>query len=237
MDPGIAWFQEEQDGPSKVLWLSIWETIQEMELEQQMHNPSPLQQIPTVINTNNTNNFIVDNNQKLKGMTNKEVTNTSNVLIENNGQPPIQQTTASVNQQSTNPPQSSQQQHQQQHIERSYYNPSRKKTALYENRASTYNMNRYQNRIIGKHKGCPWRPVGCQYPAGVLGYAYIYIHIENLQYTNIYNNRKTHFVLAFSYRIKRNENSQRYKQSESTSKNNIFSNKCRCEHFRLLLFK
>lgn len=171
MDPGIAWFQEEQDGPSKVLWLSIWETMQEMELEQQTHNPSPLQQIPAVINTNNTNNFIVDNNQKLKGMTNKEVMNTSNVLIENNGQQPLQQTTASVNQQSTNPPQSS----QQQHIERSYYNPSRKKAALYENRASTYNMNRYQNRIIGKHKGCPWRPVGCQYPPGVLGYVYIYL--------------------------------------------------------------
>lgn len=35
MDPGIAWFQEEQEGPSKRLWLSIWDTIQEMEMEQQ----------------------------------------------------------------------------------------------------------------------------------------------------------------------------------------------------------
>lgn len=35
MDPAIAWFQEEQEGPSKQLWLSIWDTIQEMEIEQQ----------------------------------------------------------------------------------------------------------------------------------------------------------------------------------------------------------
>lgn len=58
----------------------------------------------------------------------------------------------------------------QQHNERLYYNPSRRKATLAENRASTYNMNRYQNRIIGKHNGCPWRPSGCVYPPGVMGY-------------------------------------------------------------------
>lgn len=72
MDPAIAWFQEEQEGPSKRLWLSIWETIQEMEMEQQQqqqqltHNTTPSQgfnnqpQVPAVI-TNNTNNFIEGN--------------------------------------------------------------------------------------------------------------------------------------------------------------------------------
>lgn len=65
MDPAIAWFQEEQEGPSKRLWLSIWETIQELEMEQQQitHNATTSQgfnnqpQVPAVI-TNNTNNFI-----------------------------------------------------------------------------------------------------------------------------------------------------------------------------------
>lgn len=69
MDPAIAWFQEEQEGPSKRLWLSIWETIQELEMEQQQqqpqitHNTTPSQgfnnqpQLQAVI-TNNTNNFI-----------------------------------------------------------------------------------------------------------------------------------------------------------------------------------
>lgn len=58
----------------------------------------------------------------------------------------------------------------QQLNDRSYYNPSRRKPAISENRASTYNMNRYQNRIIGKHNGCPWRPNSFVYPPGVMGY-------------------------------------------------------------------
>lgn len=70
MDPSIGWFQHEQEGPSKRLWLSIWETIQEMEMEQQQqqqqqitHNSTPSQgynnqpQVSAVI-TNNTNHFI-----------------------------------------------------------------------------------------------------------------------------------------------------------------------------------
>ncbi|XP_055314063.1 terminal nucleotidyltransferase 4B-like [Sitodiplosis mosellana] len=169
MDPAIAWFQEEQEGPSKRLWLSIWETIQEVEMEQQQqqpitHNTQTTQgfnnqpQAPAVI-TNNTNNFIEDNNQKHKG-TNKNSVNSSTVPMEN-GQQSNQITT-----QSTQPPQ---QHSQQQHIERSYYNPSRRKAALYENRASTYNLNRYQHKIIGKHLGCPWRPNNFVYPPGVLG--------------------------------------------------------------------
>lgn len=48
MDPAIAWFQEEQEGPSKRLWLGIWETIQEMEqqqmLQQQQLNQQQLNQ-------------------------------------------------------------------------------------------------------------------------------------------------------------------------------------------------
>lgn len=104
-----------------------------------------------------------DNNQKLKGMTNKNMMNSSTVLMENGQQANQHQQTTT---QSTQPPQ---QHSQQQHIERSYYNPSRRKAALYENRASTYNMNRFQSRIIGKHNGCPWRPAGYEYPPGVLG--------------------------------------------------------------------
>lgn len=82
MDPAIAWFQEEQEGPSKRLWLSIWETIQEMEMEQQQqqisHNTTPSQgfnnqpQIPAVI-TNNTNNFI-EGKQNIKIISKKNST-------------------------------------------------------------------------------------------------------------------------------------------------------------------
>lgn len=80
-----------------------------------------------------------------------------------NGQQSNQITTQSTQQ----PQQHSQ---QQQHIERSYYNPSRRKAALYENRASTYNLNRYQQKIIGKHNGCPWRPANFKYQPGVVGW-------------------------------------------------------------------
>lgn len=114
-------------------------------------------------------------------MTNKAIVNSSTVLMENsNGQQANQQhqqtttatatattTTSTTAAQTTTTQQHSQ---QQQHIERLYYNPSRRKvTAVYENRASTYNMNRYQSKIIGKHNGCPWRPAGFVYPLGVLG--------------------------------------------------------------------
>uniref|UniRef100_A0A182TB38 Uncharacterized protein n=1 Tax=Anopheles maculatus TaxID=74869 RepID=A0A182TB38_9DIPT len=26
MDPAVAWYQEEQDGPSKLVWMRIWDT-------------------------------------------------------------------------------------------------------------------------------------------------------------------------------------------------------------------
>lgn len=88
---------------------------------------------------------------------------TSSVLMENNnGQQNSTQTPTTNQQQSVT-------QQQNQHIERSYYNPSRRKATLYENRASTYNMNRYQHRIIGKHHGSPWRPTDYVYEPGVLG--------------------------------------------------------------------
>lgn len=108
--------------------------------------------------------FITDNNKPLqkKGMISAQMDN-------NNGQSVATQ-------------QQQQQQLQQQHTtnstERSYYNPSRRKTTVYENRASTYNMNRYKNKIIGKHNGCPWRPPNFEYGPGVLGWVHTYFCIR-----------------------------------------------------------
>lgn len=96
----------------------------------------------------------------------KNLANASAMLMENGQQ-------ASQHQQSTSAPQ---QHSKQQHIERSYYNPSRRKAAVYENRASTYDLNRYQNQIIGRHNGCPWRPAGHIYPPGVVGYVSYLVH-------------------------------------------------------------
>lgn len=55
--------------------------------------------------------------------------------------------------------------------ERIYYNPSRRKagSTLDSNRASTYNMNRNEQKLTGIHGGCPWRPYNYIYGRGVLG--------------------------------------------------------------------
>jgi hypothetical protein len=47
-------------------------------------------------------------------------------------------------------------------------NPTRRK-ATNDNKASTYNMNKYSMRLIGKHGGCPWRPANFQYSRGIIG--------------------------------------------------------------------
>jgi hypothetical protein len=49
------------------------------------------------------------------------------------------------------------------------FNPTRRKGSTNDNKASTYNMNKYQAKLVGKHGGCPWRPLNFQYGRGILG--------------------------------------------------------------------
>lgn len=49
------------------------------------------------------------------------------------------------------------------------FNPTRRK-ATNDNKASTYNMNKYSMRLVGKHGGCPWRPPNYPYPRGINGW-------------------------------------------------------------------
>uniref|UniRef100_A0AAG5CPQ5 polynucleotide adenylyltransferase n=1 Tax=Anopheles atroparvus TaxID=41427 RepID=A0AAG5CPQ5_ANOAO len=51
------------------------------------------------------------------------------------------------------------------------YNPVRKKlgSMMTDNKASTFNMNKQQHRLIGVHGGCPWRPSGFKYGRGIVG--------------------------------------------------------------------
>lgn len=48
------------------------------------------------------------------------------------------------------------------------FNPTRRK-ATNDNKASTYNMNKYSMRLVGKFGGCPWRPPNFQYSRGIIG--------------------------------------------------------------------
>lgn len=49
------------------------------------------------------------------------------------------------------------------------FNPTRRKGSTNDNKASTYNMNKYQAKLVGKHGGCPWRPPNFQYDRGIMG--------------------------------------------------------------------
>lgn len=51
--------------------------------------------------------------------------------------------------------------------EGAYFNPARRK--LHDNRASTFNLDKNRDALIGEYGGCPWRVPGYHYRPGVLG--------------------------------------------------------------------
>lgn len=115
MDPAVAWYQPEQEGPAKRLWLRIWETqseIDKMNLKN-LENANP--------NVNKAQDFIPIND---------------------------------VNGESRN---------------NNYFNPARRK--VNDNRASTFNLNKNHDALIGEYGGCPWRIPSYVYKPGILGWA------------------------------------------------------------------
>ncbi|XP_047035772.1 non-canonical poly(A) RNA polymerase protein Trf4-1-like isoform X2 [Helicoverpa zea] len=113
MDPAVAWYQPEQEGPAKRLWLRIWETqsdIDKMNLKN-LENANP--------NVNKAQDFIPIND---------------------------------VNGESRN---------------NNYFNPARRK--MNDNRASTFNLNKNHDALIGEYGGCPWRIPNYNYKPGILG--------------------------------------------------------------------
>ncbi|XP_063388029.1 non-canonical poly(A) RNA polymerase protein Trf4-1-like [Cydia fagiglandana] len=113
MDPAVAWYQPEQEGPAKRLWLRIWETqseIDKMNLKN-LENSNP--------NVNKAQDFIPIND---------------------------------VNGESRN---------------NNYFNPARRK--VNDNRASTFNLNKNHDALIGEYGGCPWRIPNYKYKPGILG--------------------------------------------------------------------
>ncbi|XP_014209789.1 non-canonical poly(A) RNA polymerase PAPD5 isoform X2 [Copidosoma floridanum] len=147
MDPKIGWYQPEQFGPAKDLWLHIWETGKELDnlsIKQQQQ-----QQQQTSHENNSTNTHQSANTMNSKGS--QDLT-PQFIPLES----PIQrqlgdeQNNIRVNQQHNN----------------SYYNPSRRKN---DNRARTYAMNYNYEALVGVFGGCPWRIPGKHYSKGVIG--------------------------------------------------------------------
>lgn len=114
MDPAVAWYQPEQEGPAKRLWLRIWETqseIDKMNLKN-LENANP--------NVNKAQDFLPIND---------------------------------VNGENRN---------------NNYFNPARRK--VNDNRASTFNLNKNHDALIGEFGGCPWRLANYAYKPGILGW-------------------------------------------------------------------
>ncbi|XP_037873951.1 non-canonical poly(A) RNA polymerase protein Trf4-1 isoform X1 [Bombyx mori] len=113
MDPAVAWYQPEQEGPAKRLWLRIWDTQSELDKMnlKNIENANP--------NVNKAQDFIPIND---------------------------------VNGENRN---------------NNYFNPARRK--VNDNRASTFNLNKNHDALIGEYGGCPWRIPNYAYKPGVLG--------------------------------------------------------------------
>lgn len=173
MDPAVAWFQEEQEGPAKRVWMGIWETMAELDppLTIPVENQKP-QRAGTekpnrgvgenrLINAvggggggggddhhhHHHSNALTENNNNNNNSNNGGTGNGNNTPTTGGGGGTIL-----VNNNEKN------------------YNPTRKKAgSTGDNKASTYNMNKQHHRLIGAHGGCPWRPPGYKYKRGILG--------------------------------------------------------------------
>lgn len=193
MDAAVAWLQEEQLGPAKDTWINIWETNNEIhQLEQQQQ-----QQTMAVTNPNSNNSSLEANTNTTANKTTTNNSNKTNsdagTIMQSqplvpSSSPPIDtavatKTTSTAAQEDTTPvvsangpghvPQQPHHHPQGQNgnpmLDRAY-NPTRRKLPeKYENKASTYNMNKYQQKLIRKYNGCPWRQKNKKYSPGILG--------------------------------------------------------------------
>ncbi|KAG5899841.1 hypothetical protein JTB14_012312 [Gonioctena quinquepunctata] len=79
MDPSISWFQPEQEGPAKLLWLRIWQTQQEFDNMNLKEGDSEVETFTNGFTMHNTNimNGKSDNNSTVLGRRRKDARPTS----------------------------------------------------------------------------------------------------------------------------------------------------------------
>ncbi|XP_020281563.1 non-canonical poly(A) RNA polymerase PAPD5-like [Pseudomyrmex gracilis] len=182
MDPTIGWYQPEQFGPAKELWLNIWEAEKGLD-------------VLTLRNDANTNNAMGVRLQQdflaldtspaaaataAGNTTPSSNTGTTTVISTvfggggpgnnnngggnaNNGNNNGRAATSVHGNAASN----SNGEHRVPHNAcNNYYNPSRRKS---DNRASTYGMNYNYDALVGEYGGCPWRVPNKHYSKGVIG--------------------------------------------------------------------
>nr|XP_029720239.1 non-canonical poly(A) RNA polymerase protein Trf4-1 [Aedes albopictus]XP_029720241.1 non-canonical poly(A) RNA polymerase protein Trf4-1 [Aedes albopictus]XP_029720244.1 non-canonical poly(A) RNA polymerase protein Trf4-1 [Aedes albopictus]XP_029720252.1 non-canonical poly(A) RNA polymerase protein Trf4-1 [Aedes albopictus] len=183
MDPAVAWYQEEQEGPAKYQWMKIWETMSELNppLTVPVENQKPQRGGTEKPNRGIENRLIVAAGGNVGGggggddhHHHHHHHHHTNALSENNNNT---NNSNNNNNNGNNTPTgggggggggnggtilvSNNEKN---------YNPTRKKAgSTVDNKASTYNMNKQPMRLIGVHGGCPWRPNNYKYGRGILG--------------------------------------------------------------------
>lgn len=189
MDPSVAWFQEEQEGPAKRVWMGIWETMAELDppLTIPVENQKPQRAGSDKPNRGVGENRLINaaggggnggddshhhpahlnhHHHHSNALTENNNNNNNNGSNNNNnngggtGNGNNTPTTGGGGGGGTILVNNNEKN----------YNPTRKKAgSTGDNKASTFNMNRQHHRLIGAHGGCPWRPPGYKYKRGIVG--------------------------------------------------------------------
>lgn len=175
MDPNIGWYQPEQFGPSKDLWLHIWEAEKGLDVLTLRNDATAsnamgvrLQQdflaldtSPVVVTA--TGNVPLSNTAvTTAGTVGNNGNGGSNASNSNNGNNGRAATAVH-----SNAAGNSNGEHRVPHNAcNNYYNPSRRKS---DNRASTYGMNYNYEALVGEYGGTPWRVPNKHYSKGVIG--------------------------------------------------------------------
>lgn len=69
MDPSISWFQPEQEGPAKILWLHLWQTLQEFDNMNLKETDCDIEIVNNTLNNQNQTNISLMNGKNDKNNT------------------------------------------------------------------------------------------------------------------------------------------------------------------------
>ncbi|XP_011701557.1 PREDICTED: non-canonical poly(A) RNA polymerase PAPD5-like [Wasmannia auropunctata] len=185
MDPSIGWYQPEQYGPAKDLWLHIWEAEKGLDvltlrndantsnamgvrLQQDFLalDTSPAAATTTAAGTTApSSNTIAAVNNAGAGFGAGNNGNSNGGSGSSNGSNGRAASAVHGNAAGNNGNNGNE--HRVPHNACNYYyNPSRRKG---ENRASTYGMNYNYDALVGEYGGCPWRMPNKHYSMGTIG--------------------------------------------------------------------
>lgn len=186
MDPAVAWFQEEQEGPAKRVWMGIWETMAELDppLTVPVENQKPQRAGTEKANRGGGENRLIGGGGGGAGDDSHHHPNHhhhhhGSALSENNSNNNNNNNNSNNSNNNTGNGGNNGNNGNNTptgggtilvNSNEKNYNPTRKKTgSTIDNKASTYNMNKQHSRLIGIHGGCPWRPPNFKYGRGILG--------------------------------------------------------------------